>query len=379
MSETQNQQHQPNLREGATAQVIGIPKIGEIKPTVPLTLKAQRLEPEAFKQSLESVGKIQIKPFVDKNRENMGLENYNMAVFPGTHHEEQIAAIEINGVVRFITGLDEFSPEVQNISDDEERASIIHNIRNIVVHLEKLLATNVLDPKDSDFWNKVKVVRPNNLEFWSKVSIRCGNDALVLEPSKDPMDLIKFMAIEAGGFNIVAKSYEDALSRSVAPRFYLDKETSTVSVKTSYKRLRNKAIGILDKIALKDPRKLMYIAKTIDTNSTAYKNSTPIDILYDALDEYIAGSGIEANKTKAAEYFITISELDMETLKLRALVKDASFYRFIVPKADGMLYHMKTAVMLGRSVSDVVIYLKNPLNDDMLLKLMGEVEQYWNK
>jgi hypothetical protein len=68
----------------------------------------------------------------------------------------------------------------------------------------------------------------------------------------------------------------------------------------------------------------------------------------------------------------------METLKLKALVKDASFYRVISLKADGMLYHNSSSTMLGRNVSDVVQYLKNPLNEDMLVRLMEEIEGYWN-
>jgi hypothetical protein len=34
--------------------------------------------------------------------------------------------------------------------------------------------------------------------------------------------------------------------------------------------------------------------------------------------------------------------------------------------------------MLGRNVSDVVIYMKSPLNEDILVKIMAEVEAYWN-
>ena len=68
----------------------------------------------------------------------------------------------------------------------------------------------------------------------------------------------------------------------------------------------------------------------------------------------------------------------METLKLRALVKDASFYKVISLKPDGMLYHTASSTMLGRNVSDVVLYLKNPLNEDMLVKLLEEIEGFWN-
>lgn len=355
------------------------PAQSPLKPEVPEMLGKKKRDPEAFRKLFEKVGKIQIKPFVDKSVENMGLEKYDMVVFPGTYHEEQIAAIERHGVVRFITGLDEFAPEVQNIKDPEQKAAVIHNIRSIVAYLEKLLATNVIRIDDEEFWNKVKVIRPDNIDFWSKISIRCGNEPVHLSPADDPYDLIKFMAIEAGGFDLVAKSYDDALARPVAPKFYLDKETYTISYKTTYKKLRNKAIGILDSMSNKNQKKMLYVTKVIDSNSATYKISTPADILYDVLDDYINGKGIEGNKTRAAEHFISIAKLDMETLKLRALVKDASFYKFIVAKPDGMLYHADTATMLGRNVSDVVLYLKNPLNEDMLTKLLQQVETYWNQ
>lgn len=368
-----------NRNDEETVEVLGAPKsTGAITPEVPNTLMTEKKDPDAFKELFTKSGKIAIKPFVNGNAENMGLENYGMVVFPGTFQEEQLAAIERNGIVRFITGLNEFSPEVQNIADVEQRNAVIYNLRSIVAYLEKALATNVLDIDDPKFWNKVQLIKADNIPFWSKVSLRCGNEPVYLDPAKDPYDLIKFVAIEAGGFDLIAKSYEDALARAIAPKWYLDKEVNTVSTKASYKKVRNKAIAMLDSIANKDHKKLLYITKTLDTNSATYKNSTPTDILYDSLDEYIAGNGVEGNKLKAAEYFMEICKLDMETLKLRALVKDASFYRFIVPRPDGMLYHNKTGSMLGRSVLDVVLYLKNPLNEQILTMLFTEVEQYWN-
>ena len=367
------------IKEQETVEVIGAPQASILKPNIPETLKTEKKDPEEFKKWFDSVGKINIKPFIDGSKENMGLEKYGMAIFPGTYHEEQMAAIERNGVVRYITGLDEFAPQVQQIADEEEKQAVIYNIRSIVVYLEKMIATNIIDINDKEFWNKVKRLRPDNTSFWSTITIRCGNEPVFLDPAKDPHDLIKYMAIEAGGFDLIAKSYDDALARPTAPKFYLDKEVYTVSTKISAKRIRNKALALLDDISNKNPKKLLYITKVLDTNSASYKNSTSIDILYDSMDNYIAGNGVERNPVKAAENFMNTVKLDMETLKLKALVKDASFFKVISLKADGMLYHTQSSVMLGRNVSDVVLYLKNPLNEDVLIKLLGEVEIYWNK
>lgn len=370
------------VSQEVTAEVTGAPKSkGPIKPSVPESLKKtiiKKKNPEAFKEAFSKVGKIRVKPYLDPNRENMGLEDYDMAVFPGVHHEEQLAATEINGVVRYITGLDEYAPEVQNVVDSEMKDSIVYNIRSIVSYLEKMLATNQVKIDDENFWEKVKLLRPDNHDFWSKITMRCGNEDVNLDPAKDPYDLIKLMAIEAGGFDLIGKSFEDASAQAVAPKFFLDKEVHTVSNRTSFKKLRNKAIGLLDAMADKNVKKLMYVTKVISSNSVSYKTHTPTDILYDTLDDYINGLGIEKNKTKAADHFIEIARLDMETLKLRALVKDASFYKVISLKPDGMLYHTASSTMLGRNVSDVVLYLKNPLNEDMLVKLLEEIEGFWN-
>ena len=46
----------------------------------------------------------------------------------------------------------------------------------------------------------------------------------------------------------IAKSYEDARSKAVPPKFYLDKEEETVMVRTEYKKLRNKALSELQKL-----------------------------------------------------------------------------------------------------------------------------------
>ena len=360
-----------------TVVVKGNPEATKLHPEVPETLNVEKRTFTAFEDNFKHAGRINIRPYIDNTKDNMGLQNYGMAVFPGIHHEEQLAAIEQNGVVRYVTGLDEFAPEVQLITNDEQREAVIHNIRSIVSYLEKMLATNVVKVEDPEFWNKVKLLRPDNHKFWSQISIRCGNEPVFLDPVKDPFDLIKLMAIEAGGFDIIAKSYDDALVQSVAPKFYLDKEAHTVSSRTEDKKIRNKAVALLDKLSNGNPTKLLYITKTIDSNSASYKHSTPVDILYDVLDDYINGKGVEASTKKAAEHFMDVANQDMETLKLRALVKDASFYKVISLKADGMLYHTRTASMLGRNVSDVVTYLKNPLNEDMLVKLMTDIEPYW--
>ena len=319
---------------------------------------------------------IAVRPFFDNSVSNMGLENYGLSLYDGVKHFEQLACLEQNGVIRYLTGLNEFAPEIKLLKG-EDKAARVKEIRMAIAELETELAANVLDIEDPQFWNKVKLLKPDNKEFWNKISLACGNEPLFLDPV-DPYDRIKLFAIEAGGFSIVAKSFDDARSRAVPPKFYLDKQEQTVIARTEYKKMRNKALSELQKLFDKNSTKLFYVAKVVDGNSTQYRKSTPNDVMYENMDLYINGEGVESNKERAAKSFLEAVNMDMETLKIKSIVRDSVFFKYIINKADGYIYHAKTNAMLGRNVSDVVEYLKNPLNEDVLADLNKACEKFWN-
>jgi len=325
-----------------------------------------------------SAGPIQIKPYFNQMVENMGLEQYGLSLFDGVFHEEQLACIENNGVRRYVTGLNEFAPSIKQIKDSEKREAKIKQIRETVAQLEMELASNVIRADDPDFWNKVKLLRPDNDEFWGKISMRCGNGPVYLNP-QNPYDLIKLYAIEEGGFSIIAKSYEDAKNKPGGCKFYLDRYEETINTKTALKKLRNNALAKLTSLYDKNTNKLFYVAKILDASGANYKKSTPNDLLYDNMDTYINGNGVESSITRASESFIQTADSSMEDLKIRSVVKDAVYYKLIVAKADGYIYEKQTNTMLGRNAADVAEFLKNPLNDDLATKLLSGVEHYWNQ
>ena len=331
---------------------------------------------EKYPQNKKS--SIAIRPYFDAAVDNMGLQKYGLSLFDGAFHEESIACLEINGIKRYLTGLNEFAPEVKELPLDEQEAKI-KQIRQMVAQLEKELAANVIDPNDELFWNKVKLLRPDNGDFWDKIKIRCGNEPVHLEPATDPYDLIRLLAIEAGGFFIVAKSLEEARRMSVPPKFYLDRLEESASLNTEVKKIRNKALAELQKLFDKNQNKLFYVAKVLDINGAQYKKSTPNDIIYDNMDKFINGESVDKDKKKTGQRFLDAVNLDMETLKIRAISKESNYYKYIATKADGFIYHMSSTTMMGRNLTDVVEYLKNPLNEEILVDLTKKVEQHWNQ
>lgn len=330
---------------------------------------------EKYQQSKDQT--IAIRPYFDPNKQNMGLEQYGMALHEGVWHEESLACLELNGVKRYVTGLNEFAPDVKRLPPGDKELKV-KEIRRVISQLEAELAANVIDPEDKDFWNKVTLLKPDNDKFWSKISLRCGNDPVFLDPAKDPYDLIKMYAINAGGFSIVAKSLKDAKSAVNPPKFYLDQLEETISERTQYSKIRNKSLVELQKLFDTDTNKLMYVAKSVDVESTQYTKSTPNDVLYENMDMFINGEGTESNKKRAAQMFLDASTDSMENLKIRALVKDSLFYRFLVPKSSGWIETIDSSEKLGKRPAEVVEYLKDPSNEDTLLSLLDKVEPYWN-
>jgi hypothetical protein len=320
--------------------------------------------------------KISVRPFFEE-RENMGLEKYSMTLFDGVMHEEQLACIEDNGITRYITGLNEFAPEVKKLKGDAKEAKI-KEIRKVVSELEQELANNIVDAEDKDFWNKVELLKPNNAEFWNQVTLRAGNEPVFLDPENNPHDLIKYYAILAGGFSMVGKSFEDAKSKARPPKFYLDRLEETLTVKNEIKKTRNKALSELEKLSNKSSKKLFYVAKVVDANSAQYRGNTPKEVIYDNMDSYINGEGIEQNKMRAADTFITAASMDLEDLIIKAIIKDASFNKFILLKSDGFIYDAATSTMLGRNPEDVFEYFKNPLNDEIFKEIKDRVDEFIN-
>ena len=319
---------------------------------------------------------IAVRPFFSPGKENMGLEQYGLSLHDGVFHEENLACLEMNGVKRYVTGLNEFAPEVKMLSKEKKKAKITE-IRNAVAQLEAELAANVVDPEDKDFWNKLTIMKPDNSQFWDKISLRCGNDPVFLDPAKDPYDLIKLFAINAGGFSIVAKSLRSAKEAANAPKFYLDTAEESLSTRTELSKLKNRSLVELQKLYDSNTTKLMYVAKICDTDSVQYIKSTPNDILYENMDNYINGLGTESSKKRAASQFLEVSGLTMEELKIRALVKDALYYRFITTKAGGWIEPIDSGVRLGKTPAECFEFLKKPANEESLMAILDKVEPYW--
>lgn len=317
---------------------------------------------------------IVLKPYFLEGRENMGLEQYKQVFFDGTGLIQQLRAIEINGVVRYITGLDEFAPDVKILQDKEKEARI-KQIRETVAQLELEIFMNKVDVKDKDFWAKVNLA-PTNEKFWSKVILAASNQEVYFDPN-EPMDLLKIIAIENWGFDEVAPSKEQADLLSSPPKLYLEKRTDTRHVEGQLKELRDKAIYELYKIRMETPQDLFLLAKNILPIANSYKTRDKIEIFYGDLSSFIEGTSIEKDKKKAPQKFLDWKSKTKEYLTIRALVLESIFLKHLVTKADNKIYNKATGSMLGGNIEECVEHLKQVQNERDLLDIQEVIEKHW--
>jgi len=373
------------IDEAKLEDVLAIEEEEEVKPQRKLKSKEVKKEEvpvdilEVLKDSYRDVGTIAIRPYVNANKSNMGLEKYNYVLFPGTHQMEDMACIVFRGKMRYLNGLDEFAASVQSITNKEQKAAKILQIRTIVAQLEAEKTFNHIDVNDPEFWNKVETFRPDNKEIWGSMSLKCTNEPLFLDPIKNTEHLLTLLAIENGGYPGIAKSFEDAKAGPRDKKWYLDKQSDTVGTRATSSKIKNQALGILEELSEENPRKLLFIAKLADANSMQYHYGTLPSVVYDNMDAFITGRGTESNIKRAAGLFLSYADLDMRELKIRSLIKDASFYKYIITKGDGLIYSKSDNTMLGRNTSEVYEYLVNPLNESILDGLLLKIEATWKK
>ena len=348
----------------------------DLKPAETPEDEAETLD--SIRSSYKRAGTIAIKPYINKKIKNMGLEVHGMVVFPGTFQMEDMAALEFRGKTKYLNGLDEFAPSIQKMEAGEAKEAKVRKIRTIVAQLEREKAYNNVDIDDPKFWTKVTTFRPDNKDVWGKMSRKCGNNPIFLDVTKVD-DLLTIIAIENGGFPGIAKSYDDARGALRPVKWYLDKQTDTVTSRTGSSRIKNKALAILEELYDENPRKLFFIAKLVDNGSLLYNYGTLNTLIYDNMDSFISGEGVEREVKKASQMFIDHSEMNIGQLKLKAAIKDAGFIKYIVTKGDQMIYTQHDGILLGRNLSEVYEYLNDPVNEKVRNGLVDRIEGHWKK
>ena len=340
--------------------------------------------------STPEVKHMTIRPYVDTNIDNMGLQVFGLSMFEDAVQIEPLGYIEKNGVKKYLTGLDESSPEITKLPEEKRKAAIADIRETVATVYSMIMGVDKPDPslKNKNFWEECKLLSPTNDVFWGPDVVYPSGFTLALNSTgmdlkmDNYMDILIARAIKAGGYKIlVASSLDEAQSnsRSSPFKFYLDKLEDTAATNTELRKLTNKAKAILDNLRDTNVEKLRIIATCFDPNCTQYKATTPADVIYFNLDRAIDGELWEKNKRTAAQTFLNLSLLSAEDINIKSIVKIASVYRFLDTKKDGYIYFMETGQSLGRSVDEAELFLKNPIHEDIMMALKDKVDLEMNR
>jgi len=351
------------------------------------------VEPVALKHA-----RLSIKPYVGQSI-NTGLKEYNMVVHDNIKHTDCVICISDGRTKTYKTGLNENTAEVQTLHGDEKIAKI-KSIRQLVARAEREIAGNFnVDPDEDgiennkEFWKNVtmfKSVIPDvfdnkgvrQLTYWDEFVIVMSNEGIILNEN-NVKHLLMISVIEAGGFSLIADSFETARadSRGIY-KFYLDKRQDTSDVKIVDKKIRDKAGAKLFAISENDSNKLFYITKLISVDSMFFKtgkNATPTSVFYEECSNFIEGlTPKQRVQTLACQEFISYADMTIDKLKARVALQDGMALNYIMLK-ENELWHVQTSTILGKNYEDAIAYLTNPANVKLHDTLIKQCTAEWAK
>jgi hypothetical protein len=303
--------------------------------------------------------KISIEPYFEAEIPNMGLEKYGMVTFPDTEIREYISS---DSTGRFITGIDPNAMALRWVEDEDEKQAKVEEIKKIKDRLELTFGEGVLDARNEKFWANFELTIKNNRK---DLDLRQAKDELV------------YHAIRAGGFTEVAPDYETAKTSNKLFKFYLKKEEEEAEAKVKHTILVNNAKGKLANVYSEDPSLMFRVSKVLLASANNFKPTTAPGILFEKLNDFIDGKIVKTNKRDCANQFLNTLNSDRETLTITGIVNDAIYYSMLVQEKDGHFYNKETEARYGKTIKEIVEFLKNPINSTELENITQRVEKKW--
>lgn len=312
---------------------------------------------------LEKTGLVSIKPYIAETPTSMGLEDYEMVIFPKTKQSEPLAYTLVAGKRRYINGLDEQAPSVKSIQDKERREAKILQIRKTVAMLEFMHNGNNIEKKikDDDFWNHVQTFSPTNQEFFGQIRLEYTNEENYLFPADKVTDLVIVTALKAGGFSLCGADRTIAEKNKL--RWYLSVEQDEAEINISITRNKNQMLAKLEAIFEEGNHNLYYLCKYLVADAVGFRKSISKNTLYDALSAYLDGKKQIKRVADAVNNFKKATNMSAAELKCYAMAKDLMSNNKVNVSPSGIM-NKETGNYLGASLDEFAQHLNNPTNQE---------------
>ena len=315
-----------------------------------------------------------IKPYVDKEKDTIGLSDLGMNSFPRTSTTTEVPII----YGKYLTGFDKNAFYLDTIQDEKLKAKEIKTIEQKVKDFNSkyphFRVDDVLVERLPDGSIKAN-------PFYLEMLIELKAEMTVLN-SDNPehqvmMEIIKINAKHNSAFD-VAPDLVTARESNKSYKFYISNTEVDVENEVIKKKELNKAITLLDTISSDDKERFLLVVKHLLPANKGL--STESDMrLYKRADDYINGI-IDGEKAKGGETFyrnfIKVCEMDRDVLYNKVLIKYAIMTNIIRFNSKTKDYEYATTNQeLGKTPEDIFNYLTQPKNMSILKEIDGEVKR----
>lgn len=320
--------------------------------------KTEELDTEVLDQEYEVQKTIEdntqkkffywIRPKVN-NEDSVGLSKYGKSKW--TNCLDIYHPIFDERLKKWLTGLDEYDPEILSITNKEEREKRQKEVKELRESLERLTGENL---------------SPSNDEFWIQQVIKFSEKTKPLVPYLNPRDRITVEWLKRrgdipfGSFDLYNERYMDA-------KFYIETEDESINKRKSTKNLQKEALATSFKLE-DDYDRLWKICSLLHINKDFNINA---ESLINKLDEWI-----ERNKKYAdrLEELVNLSKKSIQELEGLSVFQMALDMNFIYWDGKTKCYH-RGGTNFGSTKDEAVRFLTNPEHGHIFVEVKNLVEQ----
>lgn len=288
------------------------------------------------------MGVVIVRAKMDKTSLNLGLTEHGLTRFPGTR---VLIPLSKRGD-RYITGIDENDPDLDNIQDDKQRSK-----EKEVLSKKRIRLAQELGLKPAE-------LEATNAEFWDKQSIKLGDGENYVDKGTPQGEIQYAWLLKTGK---IARNEIEAM-RNPDFEWFIEDESVEVEISFKLKKFINKASKVLDELSIEKQRKIgRLLEQPISELSTEEQ-------AFSVLDTFIKDEKRPENSQK----FLDTVAMNDELSEAKLLIKDA--IRHGVFKKD-----LKTKLIRfgsdNKIESDWEDFLVDPMNQADLIAVQHRIKE----
>lgn len=314
-----------------------------------------------------------IKPYVDKEKDTIGLSELGMNSFPKTSTITEVPVI----YGKYLTGFDKNAFYLDRLDEKtkaKEIKAIEQKVKDFDLKYPYFKVSDVLVERTADGSLKAN-------SFYRDMLIELKAEMTILN-SENPEDQVKMEIIKVNAKHNpdfdVAPDLVTARESNKSYKYYISNSDVDVEHEVTKKKEVNKAITLLDTISSDDKERFLLVVKYLLPANKGINVESDMR-LYKRADDYINGI-IDGEKAKGGEYFyknfIKACETDRDELFNKVLIKYAimtNVIRFNGKTKD--FEYAETHQELGKTPEDIYRYLTTPKNMSLLDEIKSAVQR----